>query len=193
MKIETKKIEIEKIRVHVKNSNRMSKEYLKTLKRHIKKSGVYPPLIVRAVGRDCYEMLDGHHRLRVLLELGHDEARCEVWDVDDAGALMLLATLNRLSGSDDPVLRAELLEEIGKGSDLDAISKYLPEQKKDLERLERLLEPLPDIAKAEMLSDLPEAFHFFLLPRQIKVLRKKLREVEGCNEASLFELLNITY
>ena len=40
-------------------------------------------------------------------------ARFGMW-IEEAG-LMLLATLNRLSGRDDPKLRAELIDAIGPG------------------------------------------------------------------------------
>ena len=112
--IQSAEILIKEIVGHERNSNRMSVEFMKTLKRHIQKSGKYPPLIVRILEGGSYQVLDGHHRLRVLYELGHEVVRCEVWDVDDDEALLLLATLNRLSGSDDPKLRAELIGEIGR-------------------------------------------------------------------------------
>ena len=35
---------------HGKNSNRMNAEYYKSLKRHIKKTGMYPAIIVREGG-----------------------------------------------------------------------------------------------------------------------------------------------
>lgn len=59
-----------------------------------------------------YQILDGHHRMIVLQELGYKTAKCEVWDVDDKQALVLLSTLNRLRGSDDIEKRSTLLHEL---------------------------------------------------------------------------------
>jgi ParB-like chromosome segregation protein Spo0J len=37
-------------------------------------------------------VLDGHHRVAVLLDLGHTEARCDVWEVTDREANRLLSS-----------------------------------------------------------------------------------------------------
>ncbi|MBE3071108.1 MAG: ParB N-terminal domain-containing protein, partial [Planctomycetes bacterium] len=72
--------------------------------------GVPPPTPHSALSTPhCrYQILNGHHRAQALRELGHTHARCDVWEVDDAEARLLLATLNRLEGRDDPGLRARL-------------------------------------------------------------------------------------
>ena len=59
-----------------------------------------------------FEVLDGHQRLSVLRRLGRDQALCYLWPCDDATALVLLATLNRLEGEDVPALRSALLAEL---------------------------------------------------------------------------------
>lgn len=48
----------------------------------------------------------------MLQELGYKTAKCEVWDVDDKQALVLLSTLNRLRGADDIEKRSRLLKEM---------------------------------------------------------------------------------
>ena len=62
----------------------------------------------------------------MLARLGFTDARCYVWPCDDATALMLLATLNRLEGQDDPRLRAELLRDLAALSP-DELALLLPE------------------------------------------------------------------
>lgn len=84
---------------------------MKKLKENIRSTGLYPAIIVRAKD-DFYQILDGHHRAIVLQELGYEEADCEIWNVDDKQALILLATLNRLRGTDDIQSRANLMKEL---------------------------------------------------------------------------------
>ena len=84
---------------HPLNSNVMSEDLREKLKAHIKRTRRYPFLVVRPFG-EKYQVLDGHHRVAILRDLGHTEARCDVWDVDDREAKLLLATLNRLEGQD---------------------------------------------------------------------------------------------
>src|SRR5688572_22465461 len=82
---------------HPLNANVLPEDLREKLAAHIRSSGRYPHLIVRPhpseEGR--FQVLDGHHRLLVLRDLGHAEARCDIWDVNDREAKLLLATLNR--------------------------------------------------------------------------------------------------
>lgn len=92
----------------------MPAHVLRKLRSHLGRSGRYEPLVVRPhpelPGR--FQLLNGHHRLRVLKELGHNSVRCLVWDVDDDQARLYLATLNRLAGHDIPERRATLIENL---------------------------------------------------------------------------------
>jgi len=99
---------------HPLNSNVMSPDLQAKLRAHIKWTGRYPFLVVRPPPDEPgkYQVLDGHHRVAVLRDLGHTEARCDVWQVDDREAKLLLATLNRLQGQDQPLRRAELVHEL---------------------------------------------------------------------------------
>ncbi len=87
---------------HPLNSNVMPEEFQAKLRAHIKRTGRYPFLVVRPHPEEPgkYQVLDGHHRVAILRELGHTEARCDVWEVDDREARLLLATLNRLQGQE---------------------------------------------------------------------------------------------
>jgi ParB-like chromosome segregation protein Spo0J len=89
----------------------MSEERFTKLVTNIEKEERYPPLVVRPLpdADGEYQVLDGSHRLQALATLGHSEAVCFPWPCDDATALVLLATLNRLEGEDVPARRAELL------------------------------------------------------------------------------------
>ncbi|MGH9867094.1 MAG: ParB/RepB/Spo0J family partition protein [Candidatus Polarisedimenticolia bacterium] len=127
---------------HPLNSNIMPPEFQEKLKAHIKRTGRYPFLVVRPhpdePGR--FQVLDGHHRVAVLRELGHREARCDVWDVDDREARILLATLNRLEGQDQPIRRAELIHELLADTAVPDLAGLLPETDKQIEELLSLLQ-----------------------------------------------------
>ena len=113
---------------HPLNSNVMPEDFREKLKAHIHRTGRYPFIVVRphpdAPG--CYQVLDGHQRWQVLKYLRHQEALCYVWPCDDHTALILLATLNRLEGQDDPLKRAELLRELTQLASPEDLAQLLP-------------------------------------------------------------------
>ncbi len=125
---------------HPLNANVMSAEMLATLRTHIARSGRYPPCITRRLADGNYEVLDGHQRLTVLAELDHTTAACIVWELSDADALTLLATLNRLHGEDVPGRRALLLQELAALEPLAELARLLPESESELEEALGLFE-----------------------------------------------------
>ncbi len=152
---------------HPWNANVMSAELQAKLRAHIKRTGRYPHLIVRPHPEEPgkYQVLDGHHRLAILRELGHSEARCDVWRVDDREAKLLLATLNRLEGQDVPARRAALIHELLGELSLDDLAGLLPETDRQIEDLHALLEfPAEEIAA---LLDLEAEEEEKVLPRVI--------------------------
>src|SRR5258708_1872303 len=122
---------------HPLNSNVMSPDLTAKLRAHIKRTGRYPYLIVRPHPEEQgkYQVLDGHHRVAVLRELGHTEARCDVWEVNDREARLLLATLNRLQGQDQPRKRAELIHELLGEMSLDDLGGRLAWTAKQMEEV----------------------------------------------------------
>jgi ParB-like chromosome segregation protein Spo0J len=141
---------------HPLNSNVMSEDLREKLKAHIKRTGRYPFLVVRPFG-EKYQVLDGHHRVAVLRDLGHTEARCDVWDVDDREAKLLLATLNRLEGQDQPIKRAQLIHELLGEMGMEDLAGLLPESDRQLEDLHSLLEfPAEEVA-AQLEAEAEEA------------------------------------
>ncbi|MBU1698980.1 MAG: ParB/RepB/Spo0J family partition protein [Candidatus Eisenbacteria bacterium] len=166
---------------HPLNSNVMSEDMREKLKAHIKRTGRYPYLIVRPhpdqIGK--YQVLDGHHRIDVLRELGHSEARCDIWEVDDREANLLLATLNRLEGQDVPVRRAQLLHELLGSMSVDDLAGLVPETDRQIEELHALLEfPADEIA--ELLDEqaeqeekvLPRVLTFVVTPDQEQTIEE---------------------
>jgi hypothetical protein len=135
-----------------------------------------------------YQVLDGHHRWEALRRLGRDTAACVVWDVDDAEALLLLATLNRLQGRDDPRKRAELLEKLRAemGGGAGAMAKALPES---LEQVRKYLALRGEGPTAPRLESMKVAVHFFLTGEERRELEDALREIGGVREAALMGLV----
>ena len=123
-KIQT--IPIDKLIAHPDNPNRMSDKTFAKLVRNIERTGRYEPIIVRIRDRNRdtsplvthqssiaqrkskddanttqYEIINGHHRVKALRQLGIKTADIVIWDVNDEETDILLTTLNRLSGSDE--------------------------------------------------------------------------------------------
>ncbi|MBD3237488.1 MAG: hypothetical protein GF330_12350 [Candidatus Eisenbacteria bacterium] len=164
---------------HPLNANIMPPDLREKLRAHLKRTGRYPHLIVRPhpEREGQYEILDGHHRLVILRELGHTEVRCDVWDVDDREAKLLLATLNRLEGQDLPIRRAQLVHELLGEMNLDDLAGLLPETGRQLEELHSLLEfPADEVADLldqqaeEEERTLPRVMSFVVTPEQEELI-----------------------
>lgn len=163
---------------HPLNSNVMPEDLREKLKIHIKESGRYPFLVVRPY-KGRYQVLDGHHRVLILKDLGHTEARCDVWDVDDRESKLLLATLNRLEGQDQPIRRAQLIHELLAEMSLDDLGGLLPETDKQLEELHSLLEFPADEIAAQLQAEaeeaekvLPRVMSFVVSPEQEEIIER---------------------
>lgn len=145
-------ISIDKFVPHPDNPNRMSKANFRKLVRNIKRTGRYEPLIVRPCPQnemkqqshdrkgvvDCFQIINGHHRWRALAQLGYKTADAIIWDVDDEQADILLATLNRLEGSDVLDKKLALLKRLNNRMQTGELAKLLPQTKKQIERLSQL-------------------------------------------------------
>ncbi len=178
-RIGARMIPIKDLRPHPLNSNVMPEDLREKLKAHIHRTGRYPFIVVRPHPDEagCYQVLDGHHRVDVLRDLGHTEARCDVWNVDDREAKLLLATLNRLQGQDSPIRRAQLIHELLGELNLGDLAGLLPETDKQIEELHALLEfPAEEIAA--LLADeaekqekvLPRVMTFVVTPEQEELI-----------------------
>lgn len=184
-------IPVDQLHAHPRNSNVMPTKLLKKLAAHIERTGRYPPVIVRPRGAG-YQIIDGHHRVQALRQFGRDQARCEVWEVDDREALVLLATLNRLEGADDPKKRGALIGALRETAALPDLSKLLPEETGRLAALATLHDaPPPAPRPPEALRDAPVAVTFFVTPDQRRALEHRLKEHGGTRESALLELAGV--
>lgn len=170
------KIPLDKLSAHPANANVMSAEFLTKLKRHIAEQQNYEPLVVRRHPQraDGYQIINGYHRKVVLEQLGHTHADCIVWEISDEQALMLLATLNRLSGQDEPIKRAQLLEKLARRFAPEQLLGLLPERREQLQKLRELNKP-PQLIDPEDLREMPTAMIFFVDRGQRKTIDEALR------------------
>ena len=175
-------IPLEDLVAHPLNANVMSEDLREKLRANIKRTGRYPHLVVRP-HEGKYQVLDGHHRVAILKDLGHSEARCDVWEVDDREAKLLLATLNRLEGQDQPIRRAQLIHELLAEMSLDDLGGLLPETDKQIEELHSLLEfPAEEIAAQleaeaeEAEKVLPRVMSFVVSPEQEEIIERAVEQ-----------------
>jgi len=180
------RIELERLCEHPDNANRMDAATFAKLCAHIERAGRYEPIVVRpAPGRDgFYQILNGHHRAKALGRLGFLHADCVVWDVDDAQATLLLATLNRLGGKDIPALRAKLLGSLAQSFGTESLQNLLAESSA---AIAKTLSSLAGRDETKKPAPLLEPMTFFLTAEQKQIV------LDAINEAAKgFEELNQT-
>ena len=109
------------------NPNQMDEAMFQKLRESLTRYGLVQNLVVRPVEEGCYEVLSGNQRLQALRELQRSPVPCVVVDLDDAHARLLSQALNRIAGSDDLGLRAELLQSVLEELPQSEVLKLLPE------------------------------------------------------------------
>lgn len=187
--MELVEIALSQLHAHPLNSNVMEERLLAKLTEHVVRSGRYPPVIVRRLPDEedeRFQILDGHHRVEAVRRAGLNAVRCVIWDVDDEQALLLLATLNRLQGQDDPHKRAKLIEQLrsSRGVALAKLARELPERSEQLTALAALQSKVRQRLPRNV-DDLPVAVHFFLSRPQRSELEAKLKSIGGSREEAL--------
>ncbi|MCE5186240.1 MAG: ParB/RepB/Spo0J family partition protein [Planctomycetaceae bacterium] len=130
-------IEVARLHPHPANPNRLGEARFNKLVRQIERTSQYEPIVVRRhpSRRGAYQILNGHHRVRALRQLGYARADCVVFGADDEQALVYLATLNRLAGRDNPLRKAVLIEQICRNKGSRQLAKVLPESPGAIEKL----------------------------------------------------------
>lgn len=174
---------------HPDNANVMPRALFAKLVNHLRDAERYPPIIVRPHPEhaDRYQILDGHHRVQALTQLNHTHARCDIWHVDDHEALLLLATLNRLEGSDHPLKRSQLLQQLRATTDLQTLLAKLPDSPATLKRLTQLRQSTSP-HDPEPLESLPQPMHFFLLPDDHAFVLDTLKHLHPDRNIALLQL-----
>jgi ParB-like chromosome segregation protein Spo0J len=190
-------IPLDRLVSHPDNPNRMSKANFDKLVRNIERSGRYEPLVVRPCpdarrtridGRlsaspcpesqcaSVFQIINGHHRWQALKQLGHKSADVVIWDIDDHQTDILLATLNRLGGSDSIEKKLALLKRLNKQLAARELAKLLPITAKQIERLTTL--KLPSAPATVAPDNFAEPMVFFVAREQKKIIEKALSLAE---------------
>ena len=179
-------IAINKLIAHPDNPNIMSGEKFRKLVRNIERSGLYEPIIVRPHPQDKskFQIINGHHRVQALEKLGKKDANCVVWNVDDKQTAILLTTLNRLSGADDPARKIELLRKLKERFDSAELAKLLPDSRKQIEQLTNL--KLTTVRCPLPAEQFAVPLMFFVTKQQNEIIEKALSCIE--NQVSSIKL-----
>ncbi|MFA5555285.1 MAG: ParB/RepB/Spo0J family partition protein [Phycisphaerae bacterium] len=169
-------IAIEQLEPHPDNPNKMGKSSFAKLVRNIERTGRYEPLIVRAVQGMRYQIINGHHRFEALKKLGHESCDCVVWDVDDDETDLLLATLNRLCGSDVLEKKLKLIKKMSEKHLSDILPKVLPYSKAQIKRMNLINETrLLDMRrKASDIDEIARPFIVFLSAEQMDIVNRAI-------------------
>jgi ParB/RepB/Spo0J family partition protein len=174
---ELREIPLEQIIPHPANPNKMSKSAYAKLVANIKKTGLYEPIVVRPLG-DKFQIINGHHRVEALKKLGAKTASAVVWELDDATTLTLLASLNRLAGTDVPEKKSGLYAELLANFSAKDLAKLLPATAVQIERL--ACAKLPDVPAPAVI--MPEAMIFFLTAEQRATVEAALAKAKEESE-----------
>jgi ParB-like chromosome segregation protein Spo0J len=184
---------LDKLIPHPDNPNRMSKAKFAKLLRNIERTGCYEPLVVRPCPKKncnscanrnpnedkntCFQIINGHHRWRALKELGHKTAEAIVWDINDQDTDIMLATLNRLGGSDVLDKKLALLKRLNQTAfrgQTAELAKLLPQTANQIKRLTEM--KISDCRKAieNRKSKVLNPLVFFLNDEQQAIVQKAL-------------------
>ncbi len=159
------------------NSNEMDVAMRSRLLRSIEHFGMVVPLVVRRAGKGRYETVGGAQRLAVLQGMGLTTAPCVVVKADDAEARLLSQALNRIAGSDNLGLRAELMREVLKALPEEEVLAILPETGDSLRALSSLgKEDIAEQLRAFERGQAARLCHFAvqLTPSQQSVVERAL-------------------
>ncbi len=162
------------------NSNEMDESIISRLRRCIERFGLVVPLVVRLTGEGSYETIGGAQRFKVLKETGAKTIPCVLVEADDSEARLLSQALNRISGTDNLGLRAELLRQVLSSMSSDEVLSILPETSESLAAASTTSpESLGDYLK-NWESDRCSRLHhltFQLTSTQIEVVDKTLTSI----------------
>jgi ParB-like chromosome segregation protein Spo0J len=143
-----------------------------------------------------YQILDGHHRALALRRLGHAHAQCEVWDgVHDQQAAILLLTLNRLRGEDDPFKRGALMAGLALERPRADLVRLLPDELARIDRLMALAKPAlaeaPQPPGDDTVHQPPRSLTFFLDAAAYEQALGRLRQLDADRTRALLKALSI--
>lgn len=155
--------------------NRMSKTTFAKLVRNIERTGLYEPIIVRNINSTQnaehstqYEIINGHHRVKALKQLGCTKVDICIWDIDEEQTGILLGTLNRLCGRDVLEKKLALINSLNSRMQSKELAGLLPLTASQIERYCKL--ELPKSPAAAQDDNLPYSLVFFVSKKQKEII-----------------------
>ena len=123
-----KKIPVHMLKENPWNPNRMTTEMFELEKKSIRDNGYIAPIIVRTIeAGKSYEIIDGAHRFRALVDLGEDPIRViDLGVIPDHQAKALTLKLNDIRGDADQELRDKLVQDLLGSYSVTELSETLP-------------------------------------------------------------------
>jgi ParB family chromosome partitioning protein len=129
---------LERIVVPDWNPNQMDQATRQRLMNSVIRFGLVVPLVVRLLMNGMFETVGGAHRLWVLRELGYKCALCVMVQADDIEARLLSQCLNRIAGTDDLGLKAELVKQVLEQLPPEEVLRLMPETAESLQAMASL-------------------------------------------------------
>jgi ParB family chromosome partitioning protein len=178
--LQIENLPIESVQPDPANPNELPDDLLDTLKQDVRERGFVQPVLVRPLEgeEERYQIIDGEHRWKVLLELGAETVPAVVEDVSEDDARLRNITMNRLRGSFVPIKLALLLADLNQRIPEDELRRRLgmdEAELKDSLRLAEFTDELPDKvreATEREEKEAPEVLQFVLTKRDAKVVER---------------------
>ena len=126
-------VPIDRVRPNAYNPNRLTAKMFAALVDDIRRNGFIGAIVVREVDGD-YEIVDGEHRYKALLELGAAQVPIIVVAADDVEARVATVSLDRKRGQFAPRPLAELVHDLNQHyslADLGALIGFEERELKD--------------------------------------------------------------
>jgi len=151
--VPTKNILLTKIRFDDRNPNKLSNEKTDALQLTVEKYGFAVDPWVNDTGDGYYLVIDGEHRIKLLLEKGVKSVQCKIFKVKYVDVQMLRQVANKLRGQHDKTKDAEEFKSIFDNKKLDAFAKMLGEP---IESFQEVLRRKYDISFGKEEGEIPE-------------------------------------
>ncbi len=183
-------VELASLRRAPRNANRLAPDQYKLLVESIRRIGYVQPILVSVDEDGDHEIIDGHHRVVAMMELGMTNAQAVILAPGEDKRLVAMA-LNRLRGDTDLAVAGLVIQEmIGDGVDLSDLSISGFDEQECADLLEAVSATddmtLDDMGDADMPEDEPDSVaRPFLLEltfrnrADLTTARKALRNAVG--------------
>lgn len=151
--VPTQSILLSKIKFDEKNPNVLSTVKNEALLHTVNKYGFAVDPWLNDLGDGTYLVIDGEHRIKLLLEKGVKSVKAKIFKVKYVEVQMLRQIANKLRGEHDKTKDADEFKSIFEGKRLDEFAKLLGEP---IEDFQSILEKKFDIQFAKQEGEIPE-------------------------------------